>query len=541
MTLLTEGKCSDLIKLSYASPGTEAGAGVIKPEHRQNTPCIYQNKKWERQMNVVLHTLKKKKLGIVTRTCFAVGGIPSGFLIALTSTFVLVFYSNALHLPASLIALILGVTLVVDAIMDPFIGYLSDNFNSRFGRRHGFMYLAILPTALFNYAIWAPPLNLEGLSLALYLLIMLIGMRISLSLFEVPSSALLPEMTEDYDDRSHLASSRIALAWIVVPAFSVAVYGYWLSSTPAFPDGLSNPEGYRQIGFWSSLIVAVSMIICSVGLHPMIPRLAKPSPGGRTGVAAIFERWRSSFAEPTIAPLLFASAATATGFTVYAALFSYQFGYFWKLNSDQMAGTQLLWLLDGALVLLSPLIITRVGDKKSIALWSLIAICLSVTLPVALYFSGLMTANSSVPEFAVLSIFLFVDTGAFIIIMGMIGAMLADATEQLEVKTERRQEGTIYGAQSLVTKTSSAIGIAVAGLLLDAINFPQEHLEGIQPQVIEHLGIAWVGGGVIFYILALSALCYYRVTRHSHAATIELLRQRRIMEKTLNLEKSKLP
>lgn len=165
MTLLTEGKCSDLIKLSYASPGTEAGTGVIKLEHRQNTPCIYQNKKWERQMNVVLHTLKKKKLGIVTRTCFAVGGIPSGFLIALTSTFVLVFYSNALHLPASLIALILGVTLVVDAIMDPFIGYLSDNFYSRFGRRHGFMYLAILPTALFNYAIWAPPLNLEGLGL----------------------------------------------------------------------------------------------------------------------------------------------------------------------------------------------------------------------------------------------------------------------------------------------------------------------------------------------------------------------------------------
>lgn len=478
-------------------------------------------------MNVATPTLKKRKVGKFRRTCFAVGGIPAGFLIALTSTFVLVFYSNALHLPASLIALILGATLIVDAMVDPFVGYLSDNLHSRFGRRHGLMYLSVLPTVLFNYAIWAPPHSLEGLSLAGYLLVMLIGMRISLSLFEVPSSALLPEMTEDYDDRSHLASSRIALAWIVVPAFSVVVYGYWLSSSPAFPDGLSNPEGYRQIGLWSSLIVGISMIICAVGLHPMIPELAKPSAGERTGMAAIFDRWRASFAEPTITPLLLASAATATGFTIYAALFSYQFGYFWKLNYEQMAGTQLIWLLDGALVLFAPLIITRVGDKKSIALWSLVALCVSVTLPVALCFSGLIAADASLSNFLLLSVFLFIDTGAFIIIMGMIGAMLADATEQLEIKTDKRQEGTIYGAQSLVTKTSSAVGVAVAGLLLDAVNFPQEHLDGIQPSVIEHLGIAWVGGSVIFYLLAVVALGYYRVTRHSHANTVELLRQRR--------------
>ena len=59
--------------------------------------------------------------------------------------FFLIFYSQVMGVSAYLVSLALMVALIVDALSDPLIGYLSDNTRSRWGRRHPFMYAAALP------------------------------------------------------------------------------------------------------------------------------------------------------------------------------------------------------------------------------------------------------------------------------------------------------------------------------------------------------------------------------------------------------------
>ena len=53
---------------------------------------------------------------------------------------------------------ILLVALVFDAILDPIVGQLSDNFRSRWGRRHPFMLAAAFPFAISFFLLWNPPL-----------------------------------------------------------------------------------------------------------------------------------------------------------------------------------------------------------------------------------------------------------------------------------------------------------------------------------------------------------------------------------------------
>ena len=59
------------------------------------------------------------------------------------NTLLLLCYSQILGLSASWAFLDLSVSMVVDAVLAPLVGGWSDNFRSRFGRRHLFMLAAI--------------------------------------------------------------------------------------------------------------------------------------------------------------------------------------------------------------------------------------------------------------------------------------------------------------------------------------------------------------------------------------------------------------
>src|SRR3546814_1009461 len=58
------------------------------------------------------------------------------------STFLLLFYNQVLGMDAKLVSFALMLALVLDAFVDPVIGYLSDQTHTRWGRRLPWLYLA---------------------------------------------------------------------------------------------------------------------------------------------------------------------------------------------------------------------------------------------------------------------------------------------------------------------------------------------------------------------------------------------------------------
>ena len=70
-----------------------------------------------------------------TRWSFASGGIGLG-VFENAHYFVLIFYNQILGLSGSLTGLALAVGLILDAVAAPLVGFLSDNWTSRLGRRH---------------------------------------------------------------------------------------------------------------------------------------------------------------------------------------------------------------------------------------------------------------------------------------------------------------------------------------------------------------------------------------------------------------------
>ena len=100
-------------------------------------------------------------LGFGTKLFYAVGSTATNLKLRALSTFLVIFYNQVVGLPPQMVGSILAIALIFDAVLDPLLGQFSDNFRSRWGRRHPFMLAAALPYAVCFFMLWNPPHWLE--------------------------------------------------------------------------------------------------------------------------------------------------------------------------------------------------------------------------------------------------------------------------------------------------------------------------------------------------------------------------------------------
>jgi len=105
-----------------------------------------------------------------------------------------------------------------------------------------------------------------------------------------------------------------------------------------------------------------------------------------------------------------------------------------------------------------------------------------------------------------------------IVMFGIVqSSMLADIVEHSEMSTGRREEGLFFAARSFAAKATSGVGAFFAGVALDIINFPRDAAPGDVPaEIIWNLGFIFGPSLMIFYMMALGSISFYRITRTGH-------------------------
>ncbi len=188
------------------------------------------------------------------------------------SFFLLIFYNQVLGMDASLVSLALLIALLVDAVVDPILGNLSDRTYTRWGRRLPWLYAAPIPLAFAWVMMWSPPTG-EAPSFG-GLVMIAIAVRVLLSACEVPSVSLVPEITADYDERTTLFRYRAMGGWIGGLGMMVLAYTVFMPG----PEGLLQREGYYAFGIFGAILMAVSVIGSAIGQHGLVARLPDAKP-----------------------------------------------------------------------------------------------------------------------------------------------------------------------------------------------------------------------------------------------------------------------
>lgn len=110
-----------------------------------------------------------------------------------------------------------------DAFSDVLMGRISDRTTWRAGRRRPYLLIGMVPFALSFAALWAaPPIGSTGLQFAYYAGVYAL-ISLCMTVVAVPYQAILPELTDDYHERTSLATFR-AVSSILGTLFTLVVF-----------------------------------------------------------------------------------------------------------------------------------------------------------------------------------------------------------------------------------------------------------------------------------------------------------------------------
>ena len=296
-----------------------------------------------------------------TKLYYGFGAVANGATANGFNYLLLFYYSQVIGLRADLVSLGILIALIVDAISDPLVGYISDNFESRLGRRHPFMYGAGLPVAAAYFFLWSPP-NLPETQLFLYFVGMSVLIRTLITFYEIPATALVAELTEDYDKRTELMSFRYFFAWW--GGLTMAVLNY-LVFLPEEKGGLEYIAGWQNYGLTASVIIFISIFVSAAGTHKHIPNLKKPPPKTGFSLHKTLGELKETLANRSFFALFISALFMAVASGVSTSLSIYFSRHFWELTSSQIGYMNLPYFLSALVALwVAPWISKQLGKKR---------------------------------------------------------------------------------------------------------------------------------------------------------------------------------
>ncbi|HEY5290149.1 MAG TPA: MFS transporter [Caulobacteraceae bacterium] len=441
------------------------------------------------------------------------------------SYLLLPFYNQVVGLSAPLVGLAILLAMLCDAILDPIVGQVSDNWRSRWGRRHPFMYAAALPVAVSYLLLWNPPHWSHG-ALFFYLVAVAVLIRTFISCYEVPSSALAAELSQGYDERTVLLSYRYFFGWIGGLFLYIIAFKFLLVPDAHHAVGQTNPVGFSRYGVVGAVMMFAAILISAAGTHDRIPTLRKP-PARKATLRVMARETIAAWSHRSFLFLTLSGVATSMAAGLAASMNFYVNTYFWGFSSAQISALALGVVVSAFVALsLAPLASRRFGKRAAAIAAMMLSIVVGLT-PMTLRLVHLMPPNHSQALFFIVLAQSVISVSFGIAGATLVSAMIADVVEDGELKTGRRSEGVYFSASIMISKAVSGFGIFAASAVLGLIRFPT----GVRPDsvpagVLVKLALTYAPIYVGLYLIGFVLMLGYKITRASHAVTLESLAAR---------------
>jgi Na+/melibiose symporter-like transporter len=438
--------------------------------------------------------------------------------------FLLMYYNQVLGLPEKSVGLAIMVALLFDAVSDPIVGSLSDRLHSRWGRRHPFMYLSVLPIGISYFFLWNPPAGLTSEQLLAHLVVLAILVRLFITFFEIPNTSLISELTEDYDDRTSMMGIRYFFGWWGGLSMSLLAYGLLLRPTSEYPVGVLNPGGYRTLGLVAACVIVFSILVSSLGTHRNIPHLKQPPPKRPFGFLPAIREMKETLSNRSFLVLFMSGVFSAMAAGMSAGLNIYFVTYFWELTSIQIFFLVMTGFLSATLALtLAPRLSSRIG-KKPAAVTVIFSAILFGPVPIVLRLLDLLPLNGSPLLLLALMVFQTIEVALIISASILTSAMVADVVEESELSTGRRSEGVFFAGLSLVGKAVAGIGVMLSTVILSVIGFPQDAQPGsVDPAIMTNLAVVFVPVLTSLYLISAFLVTAFRISKASHEENLQKL------------------
>jgi GPH family glycoside/pentoside/hexuronide:cation symporter len=471
----------------------------------------------------------EKRLPLPRKISYSSGQLVELVVGSMLNIFAMFYATAVCGVPGGLAGLALGAGLFVDAIMDPIIGSLSDNWNSRLGRRVPFMIAGLVPLILSFNLIFAMPAGLSTTGMFLWLMVLSVLLRISLSIFALPYQALGAELSDNYAERSSIAAWRWGIGIIGTIAVIGLGYGVFLSG----PNGTSDRDAYLH------LTLALSLLIGAGALPAIYTGLATrlQQREAAASTQALHNRLFSEMAEMlrnrTFVILFVSAVLTHVSQGINQALAMHVAIFFWKLKMESIQVMSIAAVVGFVLgAPLSMLLVARVEKRTMLIVGLLGSATFNSLATILRLFDLLPLEGAELTGILIMSILIGAVMFSFSVIALI--SIIPDAADEHEQLFGTRREGLFFAGSAFASKAASGAGLLFAGLVLELIHFPAkvaDHATAIVAAPAD--SIAWLGfaggpGAALLSVVSAIVVLSYRVDRKAHARIMAELNARRV-------------
>ncbi|HWU36817.1 MAG TPA: MFS transporter, partial [Candidatus Acidoferrum sp.] len=203
---------------------------------------------------------------IKEKVAFGLGDLANNIAITAMNFYFIFFVVNVAGLTPLQAGITYWVSRTIAACTDLLMGIVSDRTTSRFGRRRVYLLIGAVPMGVFFILLWLIPLRSSPL-LFVYFLIAMVLFNVTLSVVTIPYNSLMPELTQNYDERTSISGFRMAFSFFgnLVAAAGVAVI-----VDNIYPGRSEYAASYPVMGIIFGVMVTVLVLITFLGTKERI-------------------------------------------------------------------------------------------------------------------------------------------------------------------------------------------------------------------------------------------------------------------------------
>lgn len=436
------------------------------------------------------HLGAARPLPFSIRFGWAVGELAIAAYIGLTMAFMLFYCTEVLKLPPVLAGLALMIPRVIDAFVDPLMGAVSDRTRSPMGRRRLYLLLgAPLLGLTFASIFFVPPDLPLGPRMAVLMFAFLLS-NLAISVFEVPYSAMVAEMTADYRERTVLTGYKMMAARIGI------IFAAFVGPS-IFQSSANLLDGFKLLG------VAAGVFMTLTGLWSFFTTRGAPRLDSTVHRFNLMQEVDAVVRNRPFRVLWITFLMQNLAIGAAATALIYFLVYVLRLEPGSVG--PFLAAAGVAAALATPVwvfVARRLGKRPTYFIGLGLAAVLTIPamlLPPAL--AGLLLV--------VLLVTGTVDAANQL----MPNAMVPDTVEVDQARTGERREGALFGAWGFCRKLGMTAGAFLVSLALAAFGFVEgAGPTGQSPEALLGIRAIYAGLPCGLWLAAIFALTRYDLT-----------------------------
>ena len=460
-----------------------------------------------------------RSFGMRDKIGYLFGDFGNDVMLIFVSQFLMVFYTQVWGMKPTIVGTMFLVARIIDAFTDVTMGRIVDiTPQGKDGKFKRWIRIMAAPVAIASFLMYQSFLRDYPMGIKIvymYVTYLLYG-SICFTGINIPYGAMASAITDKPNERQGLITFRAMGAYI--GEFIIGFFGPILIYQRVInPDGAvevtirNNGNIFPVVAGGISIVAIVCYVLCYFLTTERIKVPALTKEGFSFGKSI-----KMIFSNRAMIGILAGTLCLVFGNLLTGGVNAYLYAYYFKMPAALSTYNAVKLGIALTMALGVTYIVKRLGKREAISIAVGFAGCVFLTLNFLNIKNPWIYVTIASIGFSGVTFFGYVIWGAII-----------DVIDDAEVKTGKREDGTLYAIYSFSRKVGQALGSSLVGYALAIIGF-QAGVKEQTPEVLRGIyKLATVVPGTLFILVVIMFMFVYPLSKKKVEMNAEILRQRR--------------